>query len=99
MDLVWLAQAAQEVEITAPPSEFAVYMKLFLVTIGWAITGGVGMGLGLIIALKIFTLMTRKVDEWELIKQNNLPIAIILAAVVLGTSLVIMMCVSSSSLQ
>ena len=86
----------QEVEITAPPSEWAIYTKLFLVTIGWAITGGVGMGLGLIIALKIFTLMTHKVDEWELIKQGNIPIAIIMGAVVVGTSLVIMMCVKPS---
>ena len=95
MDLTLLA-LAQEVEITPPPSEWAIYLKLFLVTIGWAITGGVGMGLGLIIALKIFTLMTRTVDEWELIKQNNIPIGIILAAVVIGTSLVIMMCVKPS---
>ena len=98
MDTALLAylQEIQGVEITAPPSEMFVYMKLFLVTIGWAITGGVGMGLGLIIALKIFTLMTHKVDEWELIKQGNIPIAIIMGAVVLGTSLVIMMCVKPS---
>jgi uncharacterized membrane protein YjfL (UPF0719 family) len=70
---------------------FGIYAK----TVGWAVTGGVGMGLGLIIALKTFTVLTPKVDEWELVKNGNVPMGIILGAVVLGTSLVIMMCVKS----
>jgi hypothetical protein len=61
-------------------------------TIGWAIAGGVGMGLGLIVALKVFTVLTRDVDEWAEVKKGNLGMAIILSAVILGTSLVIMMC-------
>lgn len=58
--------------------------------IGWAIAGGIGMGLGLVVSLKIFTLLTRDVDEWAEIKKNNLGMAIILAAVIIGCSLVIM---------
>jgi len=30
------------------------------------------MGLGIIIGVKMFELSTRKVDEWELIKQGNI---------------------------
>jgi uncharacterized membrane protein YjfL (UPF0719 family) len=60
--------------------------------IGWAIAGGIGMGLGLVISLKVFTLLTRDVDEWAEVKKNNLGMSIILASVILGTSLVIMMC-------
>ena len=59
--------------------------------IGWAIAGGIGMGLGLVVSLKIFTLLTRDVDEWAEVKKGNLGMCIILAAVILGTSLVIMM--------
>jgi uncharacterized membrane protein YjfL (UPF0719 family) len=61
-------------------------------TIGWAVVGGVGMGLGLVVSLKVFTLLTRDVDEWAEVKKNNIGMSIILASVVLGTSLVIMMC-------
>jgi len=55
--------------------------------------GGIGMGLGLVVSLKIFTLLTRDVDEWAEVKKNNLGMSIILSAVILGTSLVIMMSV------
>lgn len=61
----------------------------YLVTFGWAIVGSVSMGLGIIIAVKMFELSTRRVDEWELIKQNNIAMAIILAAVILSVGIVI----------
>ena len=75
----------------AGPSEWMMLFKLWGRGIGWAVAGGIGMGLGLVISLKIFTLLTRDVDEWAEVKKNNLGMCIILAAVILGTSLVIMM--------
>ena len=77
--------------LALPAFEFALPWMAYLQTIGWALTGGVGMGLGLIVALKTFTFLTRDVDEWALVKSGNVPMGIILGAVVLGTSLVIMM--------
>lgn len=61
----------------------------YLVTFGWAIVGSVAMGLGIIIALKLFTISTRKVDEWELIKQGNMAMAVILASVIVSLGIVI----------
>ncbi len=61
----------------------------YAVTFGWAIVGSIGMGLGIIIALKMFDLATPKLDEWELIKQGNFPIAIVLAAIIIALGLVI----------
>jgi hypothetical protein len=72
--------------------DFKLLFSAWGQTIGWAIAGGVGMGLGLIVALKVFTVLTRDVDEWAEVKKGNLGMAIILASVILGTSLVIMMC-------
>jgi uncharacterized membrane protein YjfL (UPF0719 family) len=69
--------------------DFGALLKAYGQMIGWAIAAGVGMGLGLIITLKIFTLLTRDVDEWALVKSGNVPIGIILGCVVLGTSIVI----------
>jgi uncharacterized membrane protein YjfL (UPF0719 family) len=61
----------------------------YLITFGWAIVGSVSMGLGIIIAVRMFELATHRVDEWELIKQNNIAMAIILAAVILAVAIVI----------
>lgn len=72
--------------------DIAALLKAYTVTIGWAIAGGIGMGLGLIVALKIFTILTKDVDEWALVKAGNVPIGIILGAVVIGTSVVIGLC-------
>lgn len=64
-------------------------LRAYLITFGWAIVGSVSMGLGIIIALKMFTISTPKVDEWDLIKQGNIAMAIILAAIVISLGIVI----------
>jgi uncharacterized membrane protein YjfL (UPF0719 family) len=61
----------------------------YLITFGWALVGSISMGIGIIIALKLFDLSTRNVDEWELIKQGNIPMAIILASVIVSLGLVV----------
>jgi uncharacterized membrane protein YjfL (UPF0719 family) len=47
------------------------------------------MGLGIIITLKLFTLVSKEVDEWKLIKEGNIAMAIILAAVVISLGYVV----------
>ncbi len=61
----------------------------YLVTLGWAIVGSFSMGLALIFVLKIFDLSTRKLDEWEEIKKNNISMAIVLAAIILSCAWVV----------
>lgn len=61
----------------------------YLVTFGWAVVGSVGMGLGIIIALKMFDLSTHRVDEWQLIKDGNIPMALILSSVIIALGIVI----------
>jgi uncharacterized membrane protein YjfL (UPF0719 family) len=64
-------------------------VEAYAVTFGWAIVGSIAMGLGIIIALKLFTLSTRKVDEWELIKQGNMAMATVLAGIIISLGIVI----------
>lgn len=64
-------------------------LTAYLITFGWAIVGSVSMGIGIIIALKLFDVSTRNVDEWELIRQNNVSMAIILASVIVSLGLVV----------
>ena len=61
----------------------------YLVTAGWALTGSISMSLGIIVALKLFTLSTRDVDEWKLIREGNMPMAVILASIVVSLGIVI----------
>jgi len=60
----------------------------YLITFGWALTGAISMALSLSILLKIFTWIT-PIDEWKEIEKGNVSMAIILAAVIIGTALVI----------
>ena len=61
----------------------------YAVTFGWAMVGSVSMGLGVFIALKIFTVATRGVDEWKLIREGNMAMAVILAALILSLGIVV----------
>jgi uncharacterized membrane protein YjfL (UPF0719 family) len=61
----------------------------YLVTFGWAIVGSISMGIGIMIVLKLFSVCTRRIDEWELIRQGNLAMAIVLAAVIVSLSIVV----------
>lgn len=61
----------------------------YAVTFGWAMVGSVSMGLGVFIALKIFTVATRDVDEWKLIREGNMAMAVILAALILSLRIVV----------
>ena len=61
----------------------------YLVTLGWAIVGSLSMGLGIVLTLKLFTLSTREVDEWQLVKDGNMPIAIIMSSVIIALGIVV----------
>ncbi|QEL16022.1 DUF350 domain-containing protein [Limnoglobus roseus] len=61
----------------------------YLITFGWAIVGSLSMGCGVFMALKLFTLATRGVDEWKLIREGNIAMAIILAALIISIGIVV----------
>jgi uncharacterized membrane protein YjfL (UPF0719 family) len=61
----------------------------YIVTLGWAIIGSLSMGIALIVVLKIFDFSTKKVDEWEEIKSNNISMAIVIASIILACAWVV----------
>jgi uncharacterized membrane protein YjfL (UPF0719 family) len=63
-------------------------LEQYLITFGWAITGAISMAIALSISVKVFSLIT-PINEWEEIKKGNIGMAVIMAAVILGTALVI----------
>jgi uncharacterized membrane protein YjfL (UPF0719 family) len=64
-------------------------LTAYLITFGWAVVGSMAMGIGIIIALKLFDLSTPKVDEWEEIKKGNMAMAVVIAAIVISLGIVI----------
>jgi uncharacterized membrane protein YjfL (UPF0719 family) len=65
----------------------------YAITFGWAIVGSLAMAIGNIVMLKLFDLSTPKVDEWQLMKDGNIPIAIVFASMILALGYVIGQCV------
>lgn len=61
----------------------------YAVTFGWAVVGSVSTAVGVFLALKLFTLATRGVDEWKLIREGNTAMAIILASLILSIGYVV----------
>jgi uncharacterized membrane protein YjfL (UPF0719 family) len=61
----------------------------YLITFGWALVGSVSMGIGIIVTLRLFDLSTRNVDEWALIKEGNIAMAVVLSAVIISLGIVV----------
>ena len=61
----------------------------YAATFGWALVGSLSMGMGLVVALTFFTWCTRGVDEWKLIKEGSIPMAVVMGAVVVACGLVV----------
>jgi uncharacterized membrane protein YjfL (UPF0719 family) len=65
----------------------------YAITFGWAIVGSISMGTGIVITLKLMDWSTPNVDEWKLIKEGNIPIAIIFGSAILSVGYVIAACI------
>ena len=63
-------------------------LKQYLITIGWAVTGGLAMAIILPVVLKIFSLIN-PTNEWQEVKNGNTGMAIILSSVIIATAIVI----------
>ena len=61
----------------------------YLITLGWAVVGSLAMGIGIILTLKMFAISTTEIDEWQLVKEGNIPIAVILASVIISLGIVV----------
>lgn len=72
-------------------------LSAYVVTLGWAVVGAMAMAIALVVLLRIFTWLT-PVDEWAELRQGNVAIAIVVAAVVLAFALVVAAAIPSPTL-
>ena len=68
---------------------FKMIILQYLVTVGWAVAGAIAMGVGLGVALRVFTALTPNLDEMEELRKGNWAVAIVLAAVILAMGIVV----------
>ena len=57
--------------------------------IGWTISASVGFAIGVAIALWIFDLISRDIDEWEEIKKGNIGVCLIFVSLIVMIGLIV----------
>ncbi len=62
----------------------------YLRTIGWALAVSIGFSMGTAIAIWIFALISRDIDEWAEIKNRNYGVAAIFIALIFMIGMLVM---------
>lgn len=65
-----------------------IIFREYLFTFGWAIVGAISMAVALAVMLKVFNWLT-PIKEWDLVKEGNVAVAIILSSAIISTAIVI----------
>jgi uncharacterized membrane protein YjfL (UPF0719 family) len=60
----------------------------YLIALGWGIVGALAMAIALVVLLRVFTWLT-PIDEWAELRNGNVGVAVVLAAVIIGFALVV----------
>ncbi len=69
---------------------FSDTLIMYLRTIGWALAVSIGFSMGTAIAIWIFALISRDIDEWAEIKNKNYGVAAIFIALIVMIGLLVM---------
>ncbi len=69
---------------------FSDTLLQFLRTIGWALAVSIGFSLGTAIAIWIFGLVSRDINEWAEIRNKNYGVAAIFVALIVMIGLLVM---------
>lgn len=69
--------------------ELVMTLWQFARSFGWAIVAAISFAFSMGLAIKVFDLLSRDIDEWEEIKKGNWGVAMILTAMILSVGLVL----------
>jgi uncharacterized membrane protein YjfL (UPF0719 family) len=58
-------------------------------SMAWALVAAVSFAFSMALAIKVFDVMSKDIDEWEEIKKGNLGVALIFVAMILSVGLVL----------
>ncbi|MGH7375366.1 MAG: DUF350 domain-containing protein [Candidatus Rokuibacteriota bacterium] len=60
----------------------------YVVALGWGLVGALTMAIALVLLLRVFTWLT-PIDEWAELRNGNVGVAVVLAAVIIAFALVV----------
>jgi hypothetical protein len=69
---------------------FTDTLILYLRTIGWALAVSIGFSLGTAIAIFIFAIISRDIDEWAEIRNKNYGVAAIFVSLIVMIGVLVM---------
>jgi uncharacterized membrane protein YjfL (UPF0719 family) len=61
----------------------------FARSFGWAVVAAISFAFAMGLAIKVFDMLSRDINEWEEIKKGNLGVAIIIASMIFSVGLVL----------
>jgi|TARA_B100000959_G_scaffold91272_1_gene97067 uncharacterized membrane protein YjfL (UPF0719 family) len=64
-------------------------IEQYLRAIGWTISASIGFAVGVAIALWIFDIISRDIDEWEEIKNGNIGVSLIFVSLIVMIGLIV----------
>ncbi len=70
--------------------DFGDTLIMYLRTIGWALAVSIGFSMGTAIAIFIFAIISRDIDEWQEIKNKNYGVAAIFVALIVMIGMLVM---------
>ena len=66
----------------------SIWMR-YLQSLGWAVVASIGFAFGVGIGIKVFDLLSTKIDEWEEIKNGNWSVALIIVSLIVMIGLIV----------
>jgi uncharacterized membrane protein YjfL (UPF0719 family) len=68
-----------------------ITMTLFQMarSMAWALVAAVSFAFAMALAIKVFDVMSKDIDEWEEIRKGNIGVALIFVAMILSVGLVL----------
>ena len=64
-------------------------LEQYVRAIGWTISASIGFAVGVAIALWIFDLISRDINEWEEIKKGNIGVSLIFVSLIVMIGLIV----------
>jgi uncharacterized membrane protein YjfL (UPF0719 family) len=58
-------------------------------SMAWALVAAISFAFAMALAIKVFDVLSKDIDEWEEIKKGNIGVALIFVAMILSVGLVL----------
>jgi len=68
---------------------YSTMINKWIMNLGWILIASLGFGLGTGIAIKIFDLISKDINEWEEVKNGNMGVVAILVSIIVMVGIIV----------